>query len=60
MDWLESLKIGISGKNYQIFEWNGHGANTVNPVFYKIFLGEFYKGADDGVGQRLKGREYMV
>ncbi len=41
-------------------EWNGHGANTVNPVFYKIFLGEFYKGADDGVGQRLKGREYMV
>jgi hypothetical protein len=25
-------------------EWNGHGANTVNPVFYK--------GEDDGVVQR--------
>ena len=40
-------------------KWDGHEANTENPVFYKIFLGEFYKGADDKVGQRMKGREYI-
>ena len=40
-------------------EWPGHKANTENPIFYKMFLGEFYKGDDDGMGGRLKGREYI-
>ncbi|MCI8635558.1 MAG: hypothetical protein HFJ05_08150 [Eubacterium sp.] len=40
-------------------EWKGHTANTKDPTFYVIDLGEFDKGVVNGDGVRLKGREFI-
>ena len=40
-------------------EWKGHTANTKDPTFYVIDLGEFDKGVANGDGVRLKGREVI-
>ena len=51
-------------KDFDVLEdnikWEGHKANTTDPIFYKECLGEFYKGVNvTEEGERAKGREYI-
>lgn len=60
-------QAGFSEKCYHDFdklednlEWEGHKADTKNPEFYIVCLGEFDKGAVNSEdGTKLKGKEFI-